>query len=181
MEAFHSLTCPHCGGPLPERQVQTTVQCSFCGITLDLNRTLCPGCGTLNLEEERFCSRCGTAIVRACPACSHENWAGAEHCVRCGRKLDLLAIMTQERVRDTRARLRAQQREALLIKQREAAQSEARLAQMWKLEKQRQQEMAERNKTMKTRERRAIGVALLVVAVIILVAAVATLLWMLVG
>ncbi len=169
---LENLSCPSCGAPITWDQKQRGVRCKFCNHWLDVQHALCFNCGTLNQEGERFCSQCGSSIMRTCPACRHDNWGGAEHCANCGRILDLLEIMTQSRVRDTRARLQAQQREAFLIKQREAAESEVRMARFRAMERERQAELAQREAKQKEREQQmligiVIGAAAFVLVVII--------------
>jgi hypothetical protein len=112
--------------------------------------------------------QCGESIIRICPACQHENWAGVEHCAQCGRVLDMLEIMTKSRVRDTRNRLKYQKDEALAIKIRETAQAEARMEQFWQMERDRQEEIAQRTAHKRKRERQVIGGMLIAAAACIL-------------
>jgi class 3 adenylate cyclase len=48
----------------------------------------CPSCGAGHPAEARFCSRCGTALVRPCPGCGAEQQAAAVFCSACGITLD---------------------------------------------------------------------------------------------
>jgi len=166
---LYDLQCPNCGAPLADIQDETNVHCRFCGGTFNLHRSLCPGCGFIDLEENLFCTQCGTTIVRTCPHCNQENWGGVEQCGRCGRPLDIFEIMTQSRVRDTRARLQAQQREAFVIKRREAAQAEARMERFREMDRQRLEELALRTAQKRKRELQVVGGILLIAALFILV------------
>ena len=49
----------------------------------------CPGCGTVNGENAKFCSGCGEKLIKAvaCPKCGAENSAGAKFCAQCGTSL----------------------------------------------------------------------------------------------
>jgi hypothetical protein len=166
MMKLRAFSCPNCGGPVPHDPVTESVRCQYCGTLLNLHRSLCPDCGIINQENERFCGQCGAALVRKCPVCNHENWAGNEHCTQCGGTLDLLEIMTHSRVRDTRVRLETQQRQARAIKQQETAQAEARMAYYQELDRQRLDEIADRYTKRRQRERR-IAAAVLIIAVLI--------------
>jgi hypothetical protein len=175
---LQDLECPNCGAPAADLQlppVQETpgdalFQCRFCGTHIDLSRALCPQCAFLNREGERFCGRCGAQVVRVCPFCKHENWAGNEYCAGCGRTLDLLEVMTQAGSRDTRARLKAQQQQARLIKMREEKDSEARMARFWDMEHERLESVARDTAEKQRRERLLLAGVVFVIAFIVLVA-----------
>jgi hypothetical protein len=155
------LECPNCGAPIAGLRLpdglgalgDALFECRFCGTHIDLNRALCPQCGFLNREGERFCGRCGAQVVRVCPYCTHDNWAGSEYCARCGRTLDLLEVMTQAGTRGTRARLEAQQQAARLLKAREEQDSQARMAHFWDMERHRLEAIARDTAEKQRRER----------------------------
>jgi class 3 adenylate cyclase len=48
---------------------------------------ICSNCQTVNPENAKFCSECGTKLVAVCPNCGHENAPGAKFCNNCGHKL----------------------------------------------------------------------------------------------
>ena len=48
----------------------------------------CPACGFQNLEDARFCNRCGKKLDRGCPACGQVNPPGSKFCHACGAALD---------------------------------------------------------------------------------------------
>ncbi len=50
----------------------------------------CDACGTENAVGAKFCSECGTALVRTCPSCSAPLAAGAKFCSECGTTLVLI-------------------------------------------------------------------------------------------
>ena len=47
---------------------------------------ICPGCGTRNMPESRFCSKCGEALTR-CPECGTLNAHAVMFCTKCGEML----------------------------------------------------------------------------------------------
>lgn len=173
--------CPNCGAPVTDLSDHKQLHCQFCGTVLDLHRSLCPNCQFINPEGTRFCTQCGDSVIRVCPACKHENWAGVEHCANCGRVLDILEIMQKSRVHDTRARLERQQQEALALKMRETVQAEARMEHYWQMERERQQEVAEREEHARRRERQVLRGLLIGTAVVILLLLVAYVLMTLIG
>ena len=162
-----ALLCPQCGAPISFLEGETAGECAFCGVTLDLHRSLCPACDFLNHEDQRYCSRCGEALLRVCPACGVENWAGWEICVHCNRPLDLLEVMSKSRIRDTRERLHAQFKDADLIKRREEAAGELRMEQFQEMERERLLEVARRNADRRKQERQIVAIILFVVAFVI--------------
>ena len=54
-----------------------------------VDEMFCPSCGTKILYEARFCSMCGSKIVRkkVCEECFTENPGASEFCFNCGAKL----------------------------------------------------------------------------------------------
>src|SRR5262245_15538904 len=48
----------------------------------------CPSCGAGNPVEARFCSFCGTPLVRECPGCGAAIDPDAAFCSSCGIPLD---------------------------------------------------------------------------------------------
>ncbi len=171
------LECPNCTAPLADIQDETAVHCRFCGVTLNLYRLLCPGCGFLDRVERPLCSRCGTTIVRTCPACRQIDWAGMESCTNCGGPLDMLEIMFKSRIRDTRERLQLQQSEALVLKAHESAQAEARMERFRKMERDRLNELAQHAAEKNKLKRRVLGSILLGSALFAVVMAAIAVLW----
>jgi class 3 adenylate cyclase len=47
----------------------------------------CPACGQANAADQRFCTNCGTELLRRCPMCSHTNPPGSRFCGNCGSAL----------------------------------------------------------------------------------------------
>ena len=47
----------------------------------------CPDCRTENPDDNRFCRKCGAALLRACPECDAEVHIGDSFCGRCGTNL----------------------------------------------------------------------------------------------
>ena len=47
----------------------------------------CAGCGTINPDGAKFCSACGTPLVRRCPVCNAEVAPIARFCHECGTAL----------------------------------------------------------------------------------------------
>jgi class 3 adenylate cyclase len=44
----------------------------------------CPNCGTLNREDAKFCSNCGTSLAANCLNCGFKLEPGARFCSNCG-------------------------------------------------------------------------------------------------
>jgi class 3 adenylate cyclase/tetratricopeptide (TPR) repeat protein len=53
----------------------------------------CPGCRTENLEEARYCLRCGLRLSLVCVHCEAENSRTAKFCAQCGSHLDARAAI----------------------------------------------------------------------------------------
>lgn len=51
---------------------------------------VCPRCGTLNVNEARYCKRCGFYIEKVCVNCGYLNRPEANFCARCGSPLGIL-------------------------------------------------------------------------------------------
>ena len=47
----------------------------------------CPGCGTENRADRKFCAGCGSALAITCPACGAGNLPGDRFCGECGTSL----------------------------------------------------------------------------------------------
>lgn len=47
----------------------------------------CPGCGTKNDADAKFCSECGAPLAAVCKACGATNDTGAKFCSNCGKPL----------------------------------------------------------------------------------------------
>lgn len=68
--------------------VSTPVEVSQVAVTAAGN---CPQCSHAYDPGDRFCVRCGAALVQACPNCSHPYEAGDLFCSKCGQKLQVPA------------------------------------------------------------------------------------------
>lgn len=44
-------------------------------------------CGNMLTEKDKFCPKCGRAVVKVCQKCKTENERDAEFCSNCGAKL----------------------------------------------------------------------------------------------
>jgi predicted ATPase/class 3 adenylate cyclase len=53
----------------------------------------CPGCGTENPAEKRFCGDCGTPLAAACASCGATNPPGKRFCSDCGAELGVPAAI----------------------------------------------------------------------------------------
>ena len=47
----------------------------------------CPSCQATNSAENRFCSHCGSTLVRVCSSCERQNPADHNFCADCGQRL----------------------------------------------------------------------------------------------
>lgn len=97
MAEIEALTCPNCGGNLPD----TSKLCGFCGTKVILNReknrfTLagrdCHKCGADNKIESLFCLKCGEKLVKPCPSCTQNIDLEATYCSFCGTNLELFRL-----------------------------------------------------------------------------------------
>ncbi|BFH74176.1 zinc ribbon domain-containing protein [Sulfurisphaera javensis] len=51
---------------------------------------VCPRCGTVNVNEARYCKKCGFYIEKVCPHCGYLNVKDAIFCAKCGSPLGIL-------------------------------------------------------------------------------------------
>jgi len=49
---------------------------------------LCGNCGHANLEQAKFCNKCGKPLVTKCLRCQTPNPWGSQYCFHCGAKLN---------------------------------------------------------------------------------------------
>jgi class 3 adenylate cyclase/tetratricopeptide (TPR) repeat protein len=49
----------------------------------------CPKCQSENLQEAKFCGKCGAKLSLVCTQCSYENTPGNNFCIECGHDLSL--------------------------------------------------------------------------------------------
>jgi ribosomal protein L40E len=151
---------------LEAHQPDGAVVCKFCGSKFaEDDRLVCPHCQVLNRLEADFCAKCGEKLKRGCPACGAENWAGAEFCISCGRDLDLLTYMAQRQTHGFQTLLEEQRQMARTLKDKEDADSQKRLAQMWDVERRRQEFLAQQSAEQRQQQSRLL-VSLSVVVVL---------------
>lgn len=92
------------GTPTAAPQTAESTKCSQCGVNITENCKFCPECGAkieLPLAENeiicpncharvakgKFCSECGTPLIKKCPACQTELSPGIKFCSECGTKI----------------------------------------------------------------------------------------------
>ncbi|MCB0210771.1 MAG: HEAT repeat domain-containing protein [Anaerolineae bacterium] len=104
---LHDLKCPNCGTPIDrDASLRQLIECTGCGSTLlatDLGLdavNTCPGCGTLNAEDQRFCTECGSALYIDCVLCHQKNKIDAIHCQRCGVNLKRNQLRRRQMLQD---------------------------------------------------------------------------------
>lgn len=156
---LQELNCPTCGAPgLEIHQPDGIVLCKFCGNKYSqTDDVACPRCESINKAEVLFCKQCGEKLKRTCAACSTENWAGAEYCSACGRDLDTINFMANRTREGYEDHLQKQRDMATRLKEEQEAGSQARLAAMWEIDRQRTEELQRKlekqkaeNKTLMT-------------------------------
>ena len=49
----------------------------------------CPKCQSENLQEAKFCAKCGAKLSLVCTQCGHENTPGNNFCIECGYNLTI--------------------------------------------------------------------------------------------
>ncbi|MCB0191581.1 MAG: HEAT repeat domain-containing protein [Anaerolineae bacterium] len=104
---LHDLKCPNCGTPIDRTtSLSQLIECTSCGSTLlatDLGLdtvNACPDCGTLNAEDQRFCTDCGHALYVECVLCHQKNKIDAVHCQRCGVNLKRNQLRRRQMLKD---------------------------------------------------------------------------------
>lgn len=102
-EMFKGMTSPLGGNNAPAEEVKPKAKCPSCGAevsenakfcaecgnkieVLAENEMICPSCGA-KTAKGKFCSECGTALIKKCPSCTAEVAPGAKFCAECGEKL----------------------------------------------------------------------------------------------
>lgn len=80
-----NMACPKCGNQIPSG----LKFCSYCGENLQTsssNEVICPSCGKKSLPG-KFCTECGSPLVKKCPKCGKEYPLNIMFCSDCGEKL----------------------------------------------------------------------------------------------
>ncbi|MGC9398655.1 MAG: hypothetical protein ACP5HM_05920 [Anaerolineae bacterium] len=85
-------------------------------------------CGTYHNRKVSSCANCGLGMTTRCPECNARNWTGDEVCQTCGASVDLITRLTA--YTNTVQRLERQMERARVLKEREGAAAEVRLARM---------------------------------------------------
>jgi hypothetical protein len=135
----------------------------------------CPACQTENNTLNKACVNCGQSLIMVCPRCNTVNAINAEQCLACGQHFDTLGqIMARHEMRQS-DRFTRQAAGANEIKQTEKAQGQARLDQMWEVERQRQAALIAQKQKQQKQEKQlmigAVSVAVVVVVMVIIIAA----------
>lgn len=91
---MESLTCPSCGSPNLVKINTIEYKCENCNTSSKLsndksylvllNGYPCPNCGAVNQSDVRFCSDCGTKLVKICISCGVETQIDRKFCPNCG-------------------------------------------------------------------------------------------------
>ncbi|MEW5959902.1 MAG: HEAT repeat domain-containing protein [Chloroflexota bacterium] len=120
---IEKLACPSCSAPLSgDFLPNKKFTCNNCGSTLlvtDLvtdQTIVCPQCQTLNHEEMRFCSNCGTSLKKECVLCYTENRVDVVYCAHCGAHLER-ARAKREQMQEERHRLQTERTQILIEKE----------------------------------------------------------------
>ncbi|MBO5721873.1 MAG: SPFH domain-containing protein [Lentisphaeria bacterium] len=90
--------------PTAAPQTAESTKCSQCGVNITENCKFCPECGAkiepplaeneiicpnchARVAKGKFCSECGTPLIKKCPTCQTELSPGIKFCSECGTKI----------------------------------------------------------------------------------------------
>lgn len=135
---------------------------------------LCPVCETENDALRQTCLNCGQSLISVCPRCNTVNAITAEQCFACGQQFDALGqIMARHEVRFA-DRFTRQATTAIEITAAQKESDRARSQQMWEVERQRQELLANQLVRRKAQERQLmIGATIAVIVVVAIVVLIA--------
>lgn len=57
------------------------------GKKLSADEMVCPSCKAVNMKGTKFCSNCGTKLLKQCPGCGNDVADGINFCPQCGQAL----------------------------------------------------------------------------------------------
>ena len=170
---FARLECSSCGGTAFTPDPKGVMVCDYCHAVYVPPENACPECGALFDSGTRYCPACGADLVRECRSCGNPNPYSAEKCVECGHDLDMLDALFDRASKQRADWLREVREEASEVKAQQEAISEAHLAEMWAVERQRRKALAEAQ-AERDREHRimftVLGVVIAIIVIGVLVA-----------
>jgi len=170
-EILIDLACPSCTHPINLKEQGQLIECPACRSQLLLDGHVCPTCAQYHKEETPFCRACGTAMTRTCEKCKTSNWAGAEYCQDCGAVLDIFQLLNIQYKHSTMTRLDEQMRDAQYFKDKEKADSERRMAQLMEQERERLQDIRERQQAQKKQDQQLMMTAVFVLSIFVIIVA----------
>ncbi|MCP4536776.1 MAG: zinc-ribbon domain-containing protein [Chloroflexi bacterium] len=164
---FARLECSSCGGNSFSPDPRGMMICDFCQAVYVLPENACPECGAQCDPEARYCPACGADLVHECRSCGAPNPHSAEKCTKCGQDLDFLQVLFARASQQRSDWLDELREDASDIKVQQEAASQARLAEMWTVERQRRQELAEARAERDRQQRIILTVLGVVIAIIV--------------
>ena len=162
------LECSSCGGHSFTPDSKGVMICDFCQAVYVAPGNACPECGALFDPKAQYCPACGNDLVRECRSCGAPNSHSAEKCSECGQDLDLLDILFARAAQQRSDWLDEVREDASEIKAQQEAASQAQLAQMWEVERQRRKSLAEARAERDRQQRIILTVIGVVVALIVI-------------
>jgi len=127
--------CPKCGATEVVLRKDQQLACIKCGSVLGHVSRLCPSCSHYNQDGLRYCSICGTELVRECTSCGADNWVLATYCSQCGRNLGIIERLARRSQQTTQDRLYQRKATMSSLKEREEWASQMRMSSIMDLER----------------------------------------------
>ncbi len=162
------LECPSCGSTALSPDSDGELVCDFCHTVYVQYDNTCPECATAHPPNAQYCPTCGANLMSECRMCGALNPLAAQKCIQCGQDVDMLGMLFTRTTGKRSDWLQEVRQDATKIKARQEAVSEARRAEMWKIERRRREKLAE-NQTERDRQQRIMFTILGVIIVLIVV------------
>ena len=165
---FARLECSSCGGNSFVPDPKGTMICEYCHTVYVSPENACPECGALCDSQARYCPACGADLIHECRSCGTPNPHSADKCTECGQDLSMLDVLFARASQQRSDWLDQVREEAPVVKAQQEAASQAQMAELWAIERQRRQALTEAQ-AARDREHRIMFTALGVVVAIIVI------------